>query len=78
MDPKELITRIARALVDHPEEVSVNQVDSETTVIFELTVSKGDIGRVIGKHGRTVYAMRTIIGAVVGKTRKRFMLEIVE
>ncbi len=78
MDPKDLITRIAKALVDHPEEVSVRLVESENTVIFELTVSKSDIGKIIGKHGRNVDAIRTLIGAVGGKSRKRLMLEISE
>lgn len=78
MDPKDLITRIAKVLVDHPEEVSVKETESENTVILELTVSKGDIGKIIGKRGRIIDAIRTILGAVSGKTRKRYMLEIIE
>jgi hypothetical protein len=78
MDPKDLITRIAKALVDHPEQVSVNEIDSGNTVVYELAVSKGDIGKVIGKRGRTVDAIRTLLGAMAGKTRKRLMLEIIE
>ena len=53
MEPKDLITRIAQALVDHPEQVSVNEIESNNTVIIELTVAKGDIGKIIGKQGRT-------------------------
>ena len=78
MDPKDLITRIAQALVDHPDQVSVNEINSEDTVIFQLTVSKGDRGRVIGKHGRTADAIRTILNAASGKARKRYMLDIIE
>jgi len=78
MDPKDLIPRIAKALVDHPEEVSVKKIESDNLVVFELTVSKADIGKVIGKQGRTADAIRIILGAVAGKARKRFRLEIVE
>jgi hypothetical protein len=78
MDPKDLITLIAQALVDHPEQVSVNEIESNNTIIIELTVSKGDIKKVIGKQGRTIDAIRTLLGAMAGKTRKRLMLEIVE
>jgi len=78
MDPKDLITRIAKVLVDHPEEASVKETESENTVILELTVSKGDIGKIIGKRGRIIDAIRTILGAVSGKTRKRYMLEIID
>jgi len=78
MDPKDLITRIAKVLVDHPEEVSVKETESENTVILELTVSESDIGKIIGKRGRNIDAIRTILGAVSGKTRKRYMLEIID
>ena len=78
MEPKDLILIIAQALVDHPEQVSVNEIESNNTVIIELTVAKGDIGKVIGKQGRTANAIRTILNAMAGKTRKRLILEIVD
>jgi len=79
MDPKDLIIRIAQALVDQPDQVSVNEIDSGSTVIYELLVSKGDIGKVIGKQGRTAQAIRTILrGAVGGKTQKLPLLEIID
>ena len=78
MEPKDLITQIAQALVDHPEQVSVNEIESNNTVIIELTVAKSDIGKVLGKEGRTANAIRSILNAMAGKTQKRLMLEIVE
>jgi predicted RNA-binding protein YlqC (UPF0109 family) len=78
MTMKELITYIARALVDNPDKVSVFEVESGRTSIFELTVSKEDIGKVIGKEGRTAKAMRTIVNAAASKVRKNYILEIME
>jgi predicted RNA-binding protein YlqC (UPF0109 family) len=78
MDPKDLITQIAQALVDNPEQVSVNGIESDNTIVLELTVSKSDMGKVIGKEGRTIDAMRSILNALAGKTRKRLMLELME
>jgi uncharacterized protein len=78
MEPKDLITQIAQALVDHPKEVSVNVIDGESSMMFELKVSKSDLGKVIGKQGRTAGAIRIILNAMAGKTRKRLMLEIVD
>ena len=76
---KDLILIIARELVDYPEQVSVEVRESEATTIFELSVAKVDLGKIIGKHGRTADAIRTIVGAVSGKARKkRFMLEIIQ
>jgi predicted RNA-binding protein YlqC (UPF0109 family) len=75
---KDLILIIVRALVDHPEQVSVNEIESNNAIIIELTVFKGDIRKVIGKQGRTIDAIWTLLGAMAGKTRKRLMLEIVE
>ena len=75
---KDLILTIARSLVDHPEEVSVNVIEGESSVMFELKVSKSDLGKVIGKQGRTADAIRSILNAMAGKTRKRLTLEIVE
>ena len=78
MEPKDLILIIAQALVDYPEQVSVNKIESNNTVIIELTVAKSDIGKVLGKEGRTANAIRSILNAIAGKTRKRLMLEIVD
>jgi predicted RNA-binding protein YlqC (UPF0109 family) len=75
---KELIEYIAKSLVDNPEEVSVNEIEGEQTSVIELKVAKEDIGKVIGKQGRTARAMRTILGAASAKMRKRSVLEIVE
>ncbi len=75
---KELIAYIAKALVDKPESVEVNEVDGEQTSVIELRVAKEDLGKVIGKQGRTARAIRTILGAASMKVRKRTVLEILE
>ncbi len=75
---KELIVHIARSLVDKPDEVSVAEVQGNQTTVLELTVAKEDLGKVIGKHGRTAQAIRTILGAVSSKLKKRTVLEIIE
>ena len=75
---KDLISYIARALVDHPEEVSVTEVEGNQTSVLELKVAKEDLGKVIGKQGRTARAMRTILGAASAKLKKRTVLEIIE
>jgi len=75
---KELIEHIAKALVDHPEQVSVNALEGSQATVLELNVAKGDLGKVIGKQGRTAKAIRTILGAVSAKNKKRTVLEIVE
>ena len=76
---KELIENIVKELVDKPDEVEVSPVESERTVIYELRVGDGDLGKVIGKHGRTAQAIRTIISAISAKGGgKRALLEIVE
>ena len=75
---KDLINYIAQALVDHPEEVQVTEVEGNQTSVLELKVAKEDIGKVIGKQGRTARAMRTIISAASAKEKKRTVLEIVE
>jgi predicted RNA-binding protein YlqC (UPF0109 family) len=75
---KELINYIAQALVDHPEQVSVNEVEGSQTSVLELKVAQEDIGKVIGKQGRTARAMRTILSAASAKIKKRTVLEIVE
>jgi predicted RNA-binding protein YlqC (UPF0109 family) len=75
---KELIGYIAQALVDHPEQVNVSEVEGDQADVLELKVAKDDIGKVIGKQGRTARAMRTILSAASAKTKKRTVLEIVE
>ncbi len=75
---KELIAYIARALVDKPEDVSVNEIMGEQPSVIELKVAKEDLGKVIGKQGRTARAMRTILSAASTKVRKRSVLEILE
>jgi predicted RNA-binding protein YlqC (UPF0109 family) len=75
---KELLELIAKALVDNPGEVSVSEVGGEQTIILELRVAQEDLGKVIGKQGRTARAIRTILSAAGMKLRKRFHLEIIE
>jgi predicted RNA-binding protein YlqC (UPF0109 family) len=75
---KDLITYIAKALVDKPEEVNVTEIEGEQTSVIELKVAKEDLGKVIGKQGRTARAMRTILSAASTKIRKRSVLEIIE
>lgn len=75
---KDLIDYIAQALVDHPEQVKVTEVVGNQTTVLELEVAKEDIGKVIGKQGRTAGAIRTILNAASTKIKKRSVLEIVE
>jgi predicted RNA-binding protein YlqC (UPF0109 family) len=75
---KQLIEDIARALVDSPEEVSVKTVEGEQATVVELKVAPGDLGKVIGKQGRTARSIRTIVGAAGTKLNRRFTLEILE
>lgn len=75
---KGLIEYIARALVDRPDQVKVSEVEGEKTSVIELTVAKEDLGKVIGKQGRTARAIRTILSAASTKIRKRSVLEIIE
>jgi len=75
---KELIENIAKSLVDKPEDVSVKETEGEKTTIIELRVSQGDLGKIIGKQGRTARAMRTLLNAAGTKVGKRCVLEILE
>jgi uncharacterized protein len=75
---KDLIGYIARALVDNPDEVSVSEIEGNQTSVLELSVAKEDLGKVIGKQGRTARAMRTILSAASAKVKKRTVLEIIE
>ena len=75
---KTLVEYIAKSLVDHPDNVDVNEVGGEKTTILELRVAEDDLGKIIGRHGRTAKAMRTVINAAATKERKRAVLEILE
>jgi predicted RNA-binding protein YlqC (UPF0109 family) len=75
---KELVRSIAQALVDRPDEVEVTEVEGEKTTVLELKVANTDLGKVIGRQGRTARAMRTIVNAAATKLKKRAVLEILE
>ncbi len=75
---KDQITKIAQALVDQPEHVSVAEIEGSYSSILELSVAKSDMGKIIGKRGRTAQAIRTVLSAASGKSRKRYILEIME
>ncbi len=75
---KDLITHIARALVDKPEEVMVTEIQGEQASVIELGVAREDLGKIIGKQGRTARAIRTILGAASAKMKRRCVLEILE
>ena len=75
---QELVTYIAKSLVDNPDSVQVTEVEGEHTSVLELRVAKEDLGKVIGKQGRTARAIRTILAAASNKAKKRTILEILE
>jgi len=75
---KEFVEFIAKNLVDYPEEVEVRTIDGEKTIVFELKVNKSDIGKIIGKSGRTIRAIRTLLTTTAAKHRQRAVLEILE
>src|SRR3954463_6715378 len=75
---RELVDYMARGLVDHPEEVEVEEIAEPDALVFELKVAEQDLGKVIGKQGRTAKALRTILSAASAKTRRRVILEILE
>ena len=75
---KELIEAIAKALVDNPDQVQVRAIEGEQVIVFELRVHPSDLGKVIGRQGRTAESIRTILGAAGMKLRKRVTLEILE
>ena len=77
-DLTELVSFIAKALVDDPDAVDVKAIEGEKTIILELTVGDGDLGKVIGKDGRTARAIRTLLAATSAKNQKRAVLEILE
>ncbi len=75
---RKLVEHMAKALVDHPDQVKVSEVQGERTSVIELSVAKEDLGKIIGKHGRTAVAIRTILSNASMKLRKRAVLEIIE
>lgn len=75
---KDFVEFVAKSLVDNPEEVQVCEVEGEQTAVLELRVAKEDLGKVIGRQGRTARAIRTLLGAASSKAQKRIMLEILE
>jgi uncharacterized protein len=75
---KDLVKFLAQALVDHPEQVSVNEIEGNQMSVLELKVAKDDLGKIIGKQGRTAQALRTLLNAASAKNKKRTVLEIVE
>ena len=75
---RNLIEFIAKSLVDHPEDVRVSEIEGEQTTVLELKVAQDDLGKVIGKQGRTARALRTILSAASTKAKKRTVLEILE
>lgn len=75
---KELLEHIVKSLVDHPDKVKVNIIEGEKTSVIELSVAKEDLGKVIGKEGRTARALRVILTAASTKLKKRAVLEIIE
>jgi len=75
---KNLILNICKSLVDYPDQVKINEIASESISVFEITVCKEDVGKIIGKQGKTALAIRTILNAVASKERKRIVVEILE
>ena len=75
---KELLQFLAQSLVNHPEEVEVKDTQSENTLVLELRVAKEDLGRIIGKQGRTAKSIRTILNAAASRTNRKVVLDIVE
>ena len=78
MSTKDLIEYIAKALVDHPDQVRVSEIQGERTSVIKLSVAKDDLGKVIGKQGRTARAIRAILGAASANLGKHSVLEIIE
>lgn len=75
---KELIDYIVRTLVDHPEELDITEIEGERTIVYELRCHPDDVGKVIGKSGKTVGAIRTLLSTVAARQNRRAMLEVVE
>ena len=77
-NPNEFLEFIIKAIVDHPDDVKITEVDGEKTIIYELRVNQKDMGKVIGKRGQNARAIRTLLAAASGKRSKRSVLEILE
>ena len=75
---KELIEYVVKALVDHPDDLRITEIEGERTIVFELRCHPEDVGKVIGKSGKTVGAIRTLLSTVAARLNKRAMLEVVE
>jgi predicted RNA-binding protein YlqC (UPF0109 family) len=75
---RELVLYLARALVEHPDEVAVEEIEEADATVFELKVAESDLGRVIGRQGRTAKALRTVLSAASAKMKRRALLEILE
>lgn len=75
---KDLVLYLAKSLVNHPDDVEVKEIQGETAAILELRVAKDDLGRIIGKQGRTAKSIRTLLNAVASRTNRKVVLEIVE
>ncbi len=75
---RELVLFLARSLVEHPDQVTVQEIEEPDAIVFELKVAESDLGRVIGRQGRTAKALRTVLSAASAKTRRRAILEIIE
>jgi hypothetical protein len=75
---RELVLYLARALVEHPDEVAVEEIEEADATVFELKVAESDLGRVIGRQGRTAKALRTVLSAASAKMKRRAILEILE
>jgi predicted RNA-binding protein YlqC (UPF0109 family) len=78
MDYKELVEYMVKSLIDHPDQLEIREIEGEKSTILELKVTKEDIGKVIGKHGRIARSLRTIINASATKSGKRIVLEILD
>jgi predicted RNA-binding protein YlqC (UPF0109 family) len=78
MDIKELVQYIVQAIVDNPDEVSISAIEGGHATVLELSVAKSDLGKVIGKKGQNVQAIRTILNSVSGKVKKRVIIELIE
>jgi predicted RNA-binding protein YlqC (UPF0109 family) len=75
---KEFVENMIKYLVDKPEEVKINEINGERTIVLELRVGRGDMGKVIGRHGQTARSIRTLLAATAAKQGRRFVLEILE
>ena len=75
---KELIEYVVKTLVDHPDEIRISEIEGERTIVFELRCHPDDVGKVIGKSGKTVGAIRTLLSTVAARQNRRAMLEVVE